>query len=270
MIVGLVSEKEKIEDILEIRFGARLEYGKNYNIHPGEESIFLSSEKPTELIKMRSGLTPFWSKNEIVYHEAPLEGSDNKQFNKLGIVQDIAFRKPIRENRGLLPVDYFIVESFSGIPYLVFLKEKKKRPIGLACIWDTWKKEITDPLKYGFAILTVPAYGKFRDTGIKRMPVILNEYHYKKWVRPGVPLMEASQMLHYYAEKDFNAFPVSPEILSNRNNDKTLIESKGDLIEKEKVEQRYIYESYHSRRLKKEAKIAEDKIPWGKSKNNIS
>ncbi len=268
MIVGLVSDKEKIESILELRFGEGIDYEKNYNIHPGQECIFLSSDKPTELTKMRSGLTPFWSKNEIIYHEAHLEGSNNKHFTKLGIVQDIAFRKPIRENRGLLPVDYFIVESVSGIPYLVFLKEKKKRPIGLACIWDTWKKEITDPLKYGFAILTVPAYGKFKETGIQRMPVILNEYHYKKWVRPGIPLMEASQMLHYYAEKDFNAFPVSPEILKNSGNNKALIEPKGNMIEIEKPEKKYIPESYHSK-MKRKQERKDDSIPWGERKNNI-
>jgi putative SOS response-associated peptidase YedK len=260
MVIGLVTKKEAIENRIEFTIPEALCYEPNYNIHPGSDCIFLSSQKPTEIIKMQWGLRPFWSKVEKAYPFAPLEGSARSNFSKLGIVQDTVFRRPIRENRGLVPIDYFIVETFSGTPYLVFLKEKKHRPIALACVWDTWKKEITDPLTYGFAVLTMPAYGQFENIGVKRMPVILDEYNYRRWVRTDLPLMEVNHMMLATLDgKYLNAFPVSPEILTNLSNDKGLIEAKGEMIEKEIISQ-YKQESYYQRRHKKEA----DMPDWSK------
>ena len=51
----------------------------------------------------------------------------------------------------------------------------KKRPFALGCVWDAWKKDILDPLVYGFSILTTPAYGEFASVGIGRMPLILSD-----------------------------------------------------------------------------------------------
>jgi putative SOS response-associated peptidase YedK len=181
-------------------------------------------------------MIPFWTKNNKVYYHAPMEGSNHEGNSKMGIILDPIFRKPIREQRGLLPVDYFIVETDSGIPYLVFLKEKKQRSVGLACVWDMLKKEMTDDLFYGFSIITVPAYGKFEKIGVKRMPMILPDHHYKKWLRNNLQLTQVTQMFSFFDDKELNAFPISPEILTQRGNDKTLIEAKGEIVEQPKPE----------------------------------
>jgi putative SOS response-associated peptidase YedK len=264
MIIGLVSNKMAVENRIEVTMPEGLGYEPNYNVHPGDDCIFISSLKSTEFIKMQWGLKPFWSKDEKAYPFAPLEGLARSNFNKLGIFQDTVFRRPIRESRGIIPVDYFIVETFSGTPYLVFLKEKKRRPIALACIWDSWKKEITDPLTYGFAVLTMPAYGKFENIGVKRMPVILDEYNYRRWVRTDLPLMEVNRMMLSTLDgKYLNAFPISPQILTDHSNDKGLIEAKGEMIEKEIIST-YKQESYFERRHKKEA----DRPDWSKRIKN--
>lgn len=236
MIVGLVSNSEIIERKFEVRMPEKLEYLPNYNLHPGDDCVFVGTQKPNELITMHYGLIPFWTKDSKEYYHAPMEGSNKEGSYKNGIILDPVFRKPIREQRGLLPVDYFIVETDSGIPYLVFLKEKKQRPIGLACVWDMWKKEMTDDLSLGFSIMTIPSYGKFQKIGVKRMPIILPEHHYKKWLRNNLLLTQVTQMFCFYDDKELNAFPISPEILNNRNNDRALIEAKGEVIEKPKSE----------------------------------
>ena len=55
----------------------------------------------------------------------------------------------------------------------------KKRPIGIGCVWDAWKKNKFDELTYGFAVITVPVYGEFAKIGIKQFPLIIAESNYK-------------------------------------------------------------------------------------------
>ncbi|NJK96099.1 MAG: SOS response-associated peptidase [Bacteroidales bacterium] len=140
-----------------------------------------------------------------------------------------------------------------------YFKRKKQRPIGLACVWDMWKKEMTDDLTFGFSIITVPTFGKFEKIGVKRMPMILTDHHYKKWLRNNLQLTQVTQMFCSFDDKELNAFPVSPEILTNRSNDKALIEAQGEVIEKPKTEMVMPKkEGWFHRRRK-----FEDTEPWG-------
>lgn len=246
MIFGLVSYSDVISKKFEININDDIDFLPNFNLQPNDECLFLSSHKTSAFVKMKYGMIPFWYNSKHCLYEAPMEGS-SKSFNKFGIVMTPEFRKPIREQRGILPVSYFIVQSSNGGTYLVYLKEKDRRPFGLACIWDRWKRDITDHLHYGFSILTSPAYGKFERAGIKRMPAIIDESYYRKWIKSGLPLIEISKMITLITDKHFDAFPISNEILTSKNNDRNLIEAKGEIIEKQQPKP---FEHFISRKKK--------------------
>jgi putative SOS response-associated peptidase YedK len=265
MIFGLVSKKE----VFTRKFGAiipdNVSYIPNYNLRPSESLLFLSSAKPYEFANYRFGMTPSWSKDERVLYEAPVENG-KRQTHDVLIKKDIIlsqdFRKPIREQRGLFPVDYFIVESEEGKPYVIFLKNKK-RPIALACVWDAWKKEILDNLVYGFSVVTVPVFGEFAKVGIKQIPLILTEYHYKTWLKTDSSLSQITPLLNPYPENYLNAYPISNKILTCTDNERELIEPIGELLVKE--EKTVIGYQNHGRRKTKDS---EEKQPWGERMGN--
>ncbi len=244
MIFGLLKERITLERKFEVMMPETVSYTPNYNFRPGDMMPFVSSHRAHEISSFRFGMTPGSYKEESLILEAPLEGdrhiSDDGILKK-GIIQSPLFRKQIREQRGVLPVDYFIVQSTSQKPYLVFLKDKK-RPFGLACVWDAWKKDILDPLVYGFSIITVPVFGEFLKAGISRLPLILNDRHYKRWLKTDGMLTLVSNLLHPFPEESLNAFPISDLIFTSIANDRSLIDPVGEMVIKD-VKKELVYEN---------------------------
>jgi putative SOS response-associated peptidase YedK len=260
MIVGLVSTSAAIVKKFGASIPESLGYTPNYNIRQGSKCLFLSSDNPYEFVHYRYGMTPFWSKEERILYEAPVEGNRKLPdgFLKPGIIHHNDFRLPIREKRGILPVDYFIVTTCEGKPYVIFTKDKN-RPIGLGCVWDAWKKDILDPLTYGFSVLTTPAYGDFAKAGIERMPVILYGSDSRKWIKKDSHFGGITNMLWYYDQKLYNAYPLGCDILASTENDKSLITPAGDLVIREKKEE-YVY---NPGGFKHWHKNTEDTGTWG-------
>ena len=232
MIFGLVSTKEILTKKFEASIPDKLEFIPNYNLRPGSTFLFLSSSKPNEFTNYRFGMVPSGSKDERILYEAPVENAKYHTHDviiKKDIIFNPDFRKPIRQQRGLLPVDYFIIQSSDGKPYLIFQKDKK-RPMALACVWDAWKQDILDDLVYGFAVITVPVLGQFSKFGIEEMPLILTEYNYKKWLKTDSSLSRITPLLEPLDEKYINAYPLSDKIKTSLDNDRDLILPSGDLL----------------------------------------
>ena len=255
MIFGLVSPIEVIAKKFQASIPKNLVYIPNYNLRPSENILFLSSAKPQEFTNYRYGMVPSWVKEERILYEAPVENT-NKPSHDVLIKKDIIlspdFRRPIREQRGILPVDYIIVQTDQGKPYVVFMKDKK-RPMALACVWDAWKKDILDDLVYGFAVITVPAFGEFAKTGIRQVPLILTEYNYKRWLNKESSLSQITHLLHPLDEKYLNAYPISDTILNSTDNERALIDPMGELLVKEEKE--VIFYMPHGYKKKKEPEV---------------
>jgi putative SOS response-associated peptidase YedK len=167
----------------------------------------------------------------------PIEGhvlSHDVDHTKRGIILSQDFRKPIRQQRGILPVDYFIVTTEKGEPHVVF-RTDKKRPLGIGIVWDAWKKNILDDLTYGFAIITVPAMVGFSNLGLGRMPLILSQYSWRKWLKPDSALMEVTGCLGPFPEDLLNGYPVNDAILTSTENDMLLVKLAGEMIIKGSV-----------------------------------
>jgi putative SOS response-associated peptidase YedK len=233
VLFGLVSKSEVIEKKFNVSLEEKLWYTPNYNLRPSDQMLFLSSAKPDEFLNFRYGMTPSGSIHEKIIFEAPVEKGSH-QLNDPTIKKDIIlnkdFRKQIREQRGILPVDYLIVQNTEGKPFLLYMKDKQ-RPFGIACLWDCWKKDILDNLTYGFSVITVPTFGEFTKVGITQVPLILYENSYRKWLKTNASLSGITHLLHPMDEKQMNAFPIADKILTCTDNDKGLITQTGELVD---------------------------------------
>jgi putative SOS response-associated peptidase YedK len=109
----------------------------------------------------------------------------------------------------------------------------KKRPFALAAVWDSWKRKPEDPAVYGFAVLTMLAYGIFYQIGFTRMPLIISESKYKTWLKSDTPLNSITSMLHPFSEEYLNAYPIKSDIINSIENKKELITSACKFLVKE-------------------------------------
>ena len=236
----LVQKQEVIEKRYNAVFDITADYSPSYNISPGQYAPIVLHEGSNVIKMFRFGLTPHWSKKNMLLINARTEGDYNKlndtEYNgNKGIISKPSFRKPIRSQRCLIPADAFYegpeLEKLSK-PYLVYLIDKV-RPFSFAGIFDTWHNEETGEIINSFAIITTVANTLLKKIPHHRSPVILPQSYEQKWLNPKIPLSDVTNMLRPYPGDKMNAYPVSPEVKNPANNSRLLINPTGDRIEKE-------------------------------------
>ncbi len=231
-------------ETLETRFGVTapvdLKWEANYNISPGTLAPVIASNAPNTIQLFRFGLTPFWAKNSMLLFNARSEGDRNPNNNPdykgaRDIINKPAFRKPIRSQRCLIPADCFIEGSRQNKlnkPYVVYLKYKMY-PFSFAGIWDSWRNPETGQEIYSFAIITTPANAVLQAISHDRCPVILKPSDEKLWLNPDTPLSKITELLTPPDPEIMNAYPISNQIKSPKNNSKELLTPIGPTIFKE-------------------------------------
>ena len=154
------------------------------------------------------------------------------QYDRNGgsVSPEYPFRKPIRSKRCLVIASAFIegtTKEGLNKPYLVYLT---KRPFAFAGIWDTWLDPETEETINSFAIITTSANELLQKIPHHRMPVILSDSNYRHWLHSGIDLGRITSLLKQYPAKYMNAYPISPEIKSPKNNSKELLKPTGPII----------------------------------------
>ena len=228
-------------ETIEKRFNVKAEQPEqlkmNYNVAIGQHAPVITDKDPRNLQMFQFGLTPSWAKKNMYLFNARSEGDHNSEDDPRysgakGIIEKPAFRKPIRSQRCLVIVSGFIEgPKIGGLdkPYLIYLKNKK-RPFALAGIWDSWKKPDTNEIINSFSIITTTANELLQKIGHHRMPVILSDFHEKIWLQNDAPLSQITRLLEQYPVEEMNAYPISPEIKSPKNNYKELLDPIGERI----------------------------------------
>ncbi len=226
----LVQKVEIIEQRFNVTADSSLKWKPNYNIGPGVFAPVITSEHPKVLQLMQFGMTPFWAKKKMYLFNARAEGDKNKENNpqfsgSKDIILKPAFRKPIRSQRCLVIADAFIEGTTAkGLkdPYLVYLKNKV-RPFAFAGIYDIWQDPKTGEELGSFSIITTTANELMHKIPHHRSPVILTRSTEDIWLKSNAPLTDITRLLHPYDSQFMNAYKISPEISSVKNNNKDLI-----------------------------------------------
>lgn len=203
----------------------------NYNISPGDKAPVITNQAPNKVQFFQFGLNPYWAKKPMYLFNARSEGNfnpDNEVDYKgqKGIIQKPSFKKPIRSQRCLIPVDYFIegtTQEKLNKPHLVYLKDLQQRPFALAGIWDEWLNQATGELIASFAIITTVANALLQRIPHHRSPVILPPEREADWLAD-IPLNKVLDLLQPYPAEKMNAYLIDQAIKNPRANGAELIE----------------------------------------------
>lgn len=189
-----------------------------YNIAPSQEVAVVrqpSEDAEREMIFMRWGLIPSWSKDPAI---------GTRMINARGesVFEKPSFRKAIRRQRCLIPADGFYEwhkipatgkSKTVSQPYYIYLRNGL--PFAFAGMWDAWKGEEEPVLSC--TILTTAANSLIQ-TLHERMPVIVPPEAYDVWLDPVVTTDEAIQpLLRSYPPEEMALRPVSSRVNSPAN-----------------------------------------------------
>lgn len=231
LIIGQVSGKDVYEQQFELSFGRDVPFQSNYFIERLAKAWIITHQNDNVFKQVHYGMIPYWSRKPLVHFESPVEGSENPGSERLKrrIIIHPSYRKPIRENRCLIPVDYVIVPNDEGDPFLLFSDVSKT--FALAGIYDNWKEDYYQKEFYqGFSVLTVPSSDDYRKFGINRLPLILTQRLYKRWLNPDTPLAEIIQLMEIPVEKKLNGYPVRRSMYREACNSNEICNPVGNLI----------------------------------------
>jgi putative SOS response-associated peptidase YedK len=246
-----ISKVKTLEKRFNVLAPKPFNYTPNTNISHGNFAPVITNENPEKLQLFQFGFTPSWAKKQTYIINARAEGDHNKSDDPnyagaMGIIQKPMFRKAIRSQRCLVPADAFIegpkIEKLNK-PYLVY-KRDGDRPFAFAGIWDEWTNTETGEVIPSFAIITTVSNSITQKIKHHRSPVILPKEWEREWIDSSISLSKVTEMLRPYPGEELNAYPISPEIKTPKQNGVHILQPIGERLVKE-----YDYNIYEEIKL---------------------
>ena len=164
------------------------------------------------------GLIPFWIKDNKAAKDI-----QDMTLNAVGetVFEKPSFRNSITTKRCLLGINGFYEwRDQNKVKYPYFIHTKSSDLFSLGCIYESWVDKTTGEIRNTFSILTTPANPLMERIHNlkKRMPLILSREDEKKWIEPNLTPDQISELIKPYPESDMNAYTVSQNVNSARNN----------------------------------------------------
>ncbi|MDF2067337.1 SOS response-associated peptidase [Bacillus sp. Cr_A10] len=193
-------------------------YAPSFNIAPSQQVVAIIHDgKSNRMGQLKWGLVPSWSKDEKIGYKminARAETVDEKP----------SFRQAFLKRRCLIPMNSFYewkTTTSGKVPMLI--KMKSDELFTVAGLWEMWKAPDGKSI-YTCTLLTTEANTLMEDIH-HRMPVILNQENEKNWLDSLQDIDELKSMLVPYDASLMEAFPVSSEVNSPKNNHIGLLNS---------------------------------------------
>jgi putative SOS response-associated peptidase YedK len=193
-----------------------------YNVAPTQSVLAIreTDQGKRELVPLRWGLVPFWSKGPDSRYSminARAETVSSKP----------AYRDAFKHRRCLIPAEGFY-EWTAGkdgkTPFLI--QRADARPFAMAGLWERWRQADGELLE-SCTIIVTDANSLVRDIH-DRMPVILKEEDFATWLDPNNG--DAEELLSMLKPADPAALAmheVSRQVNSPRNDGPELLEAVG-------------------------------------------
>lgn len=191
-----------------------------FNIAPTQAVLAIRWNEPKqrELVAMRWGLVPSWSKDVSI---------GNRMINARSetVAEKPAFRAAWKRRRALILADGFYewhpVEKGTKQPY--FIHRRDERPFAFAGLWEHWPK--VDPPLESCTILTTSASDLLRPIH-DRSPVVLSPEDYDRWLDPEYEnLSSLKELLEPSVDEEtFVMQPVSTRVNNPRHDRPDCIE----------------------------------------------
>jgi len=184
-----------------------------FNVAPSQDVaiVRINSSGDRVLGLVRWGLIPSWTKGK------PKQQPINARAET--VASSGMFRQAFERRRCLVPADGFYEwQVIDGRKQPMFVRRHDDAPFAFAGLWERWTpEEGAEPVDSMTIVTTAPnaLMAPIHD----RMPVILAQPDYARWMDREVPGAEVASLLRPYAEQDMAAVPVSTHVNSPRNDD---------------------------------------------------
>jgi putative SOS response-associated peptidase YedK len=188
-----------------------------YNIAPSQDVPVIIRQSPNHIMLMRWGLIPHWAKDESI-------GSKMINARAETITEKPSFRGLLPSKRCIVPASGFYEWQDTGKgkqPYYIHADAGEYLPF--AGLYDIWKNPEGIEI-YSFTIITTEPTVNLQSIH-NRMPVILEPAAEEVWLNPDVTdPQELSPLLHPYAVKVLDFYPVSKAVNRPDNDSRELIQ----------------------------------------------
>jgi putative SOS response-associated peptidase YedK len=189
-----------------------------YNVAPMQQVPIVrqNAQGIRELAQVRWGLVPRWAKD-------PSIGARMINARAETLTTRDAFRNAFARHRCLVPVTGFYEwrRTRSGrSPMHIGMRDG--RPFGLAGLYERWltpEGEVLDTC----TVITIAACESLRDVR-DRMPVIVPEAAYARWLDCSDPDADPDGLLQPWSGEPLRAYPVSTRVNAVSNDDASLCE----------------------------------------------
>jgi putative SOS response-associated peptidase YedK len=193
------------------------EYLPSYNIAPTQQVVAVINDgRENRMGKLRWGLVPGWAKDVKI---------GNRMINARAetLAEKPSFRQAFERRRCIIPADSFYEwhrEGETRRPMRIRLKDE---PVfGMAGLWETWISPDGEKVHTCTAITTRP--NRLMEKIHDRMPVILDPANEAEWLNPEIrDTGTLSRLLVPYESDKMEAYEVSPDVNSPKNNSPELI-----------------------------------------------
>jgi putative SOS response-associated peptidase YedK len=190
-------------------------YAPSYNVAPQSMQPIVRLDVETgerELTIMRWGLVPFWSKDGKA-------GFSTINARAEIVTTSPAFREAFKRRRCLVPADFFYewqkIDAKTKQPYAIAQQDGSL--FAFAGLWETWKDKATGETKETFTIVTTDPNEVMQGLH-DRMPVILHQRDYERWMAPADPAQLPVDLLRPYPAEEMKAWKVGQDVGNVRNN----------------------------------------------------
>ncbi|MGE7878140.1 SOS response-associated peptidase [Peribacillus muralis] len=215
----LFANLEEIKERFDIQGSLDEEYQNSYNIAPSHSVLSVINDGiRNRLGYLRWGLIPFWAKDEKVGYKMINARAET-------IEEKASFKNAYKKKRCLIIADSFYEWKKTPerkIPMRIKLKDAS--PFGMAGLFESWKSPDGKIVHSCSVITTVPneLLGGIHD----RMPVILKPEDEKAWLDlSNHDTAYLQQYLKPFDSEQMEAFEVSTEVNSAKNNSPNLIQA---------------------------------------------
>jgi len=197
MRYSIVSSISKIEHGPQAEF--EMSFSPIYHARPGMQLpvIVENNEKKYIVKEYHWGLAPQWFryKNNLQRLTTAWVG---------GLVKGGYYKKPIRKQRCLIPVNCPILHIQTDMgkwPYAFYLKNQKL--FSIAGLWDCWQDKTTGGPHNSFSVIENVAPRRLKNI-IQALPVVVPHGHRRRFLGPTTPLSEAMRMLAPFESGFYN------------------------------------------------------------------
>lgn len=196
-----------------------MDYQISYNIAPSQRIVAVINDgSKNRLGYLRWGLIPPWAKDERIGYKLINARSET-------LAEKPSFRKAYQNKRCLIVADsYYEWQQTPDRKIPMRIKLKSGEPFGMAGLWESWKSPEGQAV-YTCTIITTSS-NELTSSIHDRMPVILKPDDEQNWLNPKIrDFQSLTQYLKPFNPKWMEAFEVSTEVNSPKNNNEQLIQS---------------------------------------------